>query len=205
LSTSVPPPPAFGEPVDSAGPSAETLALLARRRSGSAQLLGAPGPGRAELEDLLRLAARVPDHGKLFPWRFVVLGEAAKAGLALRFETLAAGQPDPAKAVATLAKLTAAPVTVAVVSRTTASKIPEWEQMLSAGAACMTLLIAAEAMGYRANWITDWYAYDPRTREMLGLADHERVAGFVHIGTLAEPPLERVRPEVEALTEWRMD
>jgi nitroreductase len=119
-------------------------------------------------------------------------------------EPLAAGQPAPDKALAVLAKLRNPPLTVAVASRTTECPIPEWEQVLSAGAVCMTMLIAADAMGYAANWITDWYAYDARARSLLGLVPEERVAGFIHLGTSPEPPLERVRPDVEAITStWR--
>lgn len=202
---SIPPAPAFGEPVSSAGPSAQTLDLLARRRSGGAALLVGPGPSHQEIRVLLQLAARVPDHGKLNPWRFVVLEGPAKDALADAIEPFAAEQPDPGKAQAVLAKLRAPPVSIMVVSRVIESKIDEWEQVLSSGAVCMNLLIAAEAMGYAANWITDWYSYDPRTRGLLGLGDGERVAGFIHLGHHASPPLERVRPEVETLIDWRVD
>jgi len=199
----VPPAPEFGAPVQIAQGSPETLALLARRRSASAALLQAPAPSREELAELLRLAARAPDHGKLFPWRFIVLAGEAKAAFARELERYAADQPSPDKALATLAKLKTPPLTVAVVSRTIDSNIPEWEQILSAGAVCENLLIAADAMGYAANWITDWYAYDERARRHLGLDARERIAGFVHLGTMPEPPLERVRPELDKLiTVW---
>ena len=160
MPTSVPPSPEFGEPIERNGASPETLALMARRRSVSAATLIEPGPSREELKDLLRLAGRAPDHGKLAPWRFVVLSGEAKRRLVDALEPLSAGQPDPDKARAVLAKLRNPPVTVMVVSRLFESKIPEWEQQLSSGAVAMNLLIAAEAMGYAANWITDWYAYD---------------------------------------------
>ena len=199
MKTVVPPAPEFGAPVEAARPSSETLTLLARRRSASAPLLTAPAPSDDQLQDLLRLAARVPDHGKLAPWRFIILEGAAKAAYAAAIEPLAADQPAPDKARAVLAKLRNPPLTVAVVSRTVECAIPEWEQVHSAGAACMTLLIAADAMGYAANWITDWYAYDPRARALLGLEPHERIAGFIHLGTSPEPPLERVRPELDKL------
>ncbi len=200
----VPEPPEFGAPVEVARRSPETLALLATRRSSSPLLMTGPAPSEAELKTLLRLAARAPDHGKLFPWRFVILQGEAKAAYARSLEALASGQPAPDKAVATLAKLKVPPLTVAVVSRVSECNIPEWEQILSAAAVCENLLIAAEAMGYGANWITDWYAYDERARALLGLAANERVAGFVHLGTPGEPPLERVRPELEALmSTWR--
>ncbi len=197
--TAVPAPPEFGAPVEVGRGSPETLALLARRRSASAPQLGAPGPSPEELVALLTLAARAPDHGKLFPWRFLILQGEAKARLADQLERYAGDQPQPDKAVATLAKLRNPPLTIAVISRPIECNIPEWEQLLSAGAVCMNLLIAAEAMGFAANWITDWYAYEERGRRLLGLDSHERVAGFVHLGTLAEPPLERVRPELSKL------
>lgn len=200
----VPPAPQFGEPIQIAKGSPETLALLAHRRSAPAQALIAPGPDAGQLKELLRLAARVPDHGKLFPWRFIVLEGETKARFATRLESLAAEQSDPDQARAVLAKLRNPPVTVAVVARTPSAKKPQWEQELSAGAVCTILLIAADAMGFAASWITDWYAYDERAKTLLGLEPGERVAGFVHLGSLAEPPLERVRPDVAAITStWK--
>ena len=172
------------------------LAFLARRRSGSALLLREPGPATAEIEDLIRLAARVPDHGKLGPWRFIILEGAGKAAFAEKLEAIAAGRPDGNKCVTKLGKLKAPPVGIAVVSHVTPGEIPEWEQVMSAGAVCTTLLMAATAMGYGANWITDWYAYDEQARAALGLTPSERVAGFVFIGSNAEAPLERVRPDL---------
>ncbi len=187
--------PAFGEPC-AIRPSAETLALLAGRRSGAAAALGPPGPSPQQLDALIALAARVPDHGKLGPWRFVVMEGPPKAELVERLRTLAPDQPNPDKARAALAKLSAPPVSVMVVSSPRPAAIPAWEQQLSAGAVCMTLLIAAEAMGFAANWITDWYSYDARARAALGLAEGEQVAGFIHLGAPAEPALERVRPDL---------
>ncbi len=203
MKPSVPAAPAFGDPVEVARPSAETLALLARRRSASAPALMAPGPTPEELHELIRLAARAPDHGKLFPWRFVILEGEAKAALVRELERLTPGQPNPDKALATLAKLRNPPLTVAVVSKVIECNIPEWEQILSSAAVCQNLLIAADAMGYGANWITDWYAYEERATRVLGLEPGERVAGFIHLGTLPEPPLERVRPDLDKLvTRW---
>lgn len=199
MSQDVPPAPAFGDSLPLVA-APEVLAFLARRRSASALSLRAPGPSAAELAVLLTLAARVPDHGKLAPWRFIILEGADKAAFAERLEVLAAGHPEAAKRVAKLGKLKAPPMGVAVVSRTTSGDIPAWEQLLSAGAVCTTLLQAATAMGYGANWITDWYAYDHQAKAALGLAEDEQVAGFVFIGTAAEAPQERVRPDVTALT-----
>jgi nitroreductase len=180
----------------------DTLQLLSERRSASAQTLGAPGPSSEETELLLRLGARVPDHGKLAPWRFVLFEPAAKTAYVARLTALARSQGDGQR-TAKLAKLSAAPLTIAVLSRPDPeADIPEWEQLLSAGAVCMNLLIAAQAMGYGANWITDWYAYDDAALKILGAEPGERVAGFVHVGSPPEPPLERVRPDVAKLTRW---
>lgn len=185
-------------------PSAEMQDRLARRRSAPAQSLTAPGPSRAEIERLLLLGARTPDHGKLFPWRFVVMGPQGRADLARALAPLAERQPDPGKAAKVLSKLTAPPLTILVLSvPIPGHKVPEWEQQLSAGAVCMNLEHAANALGYAASWITDWYSYDPVALALLGVGAGERVAGFIHIGTLAEPPLERPRPDVAALTSWR--
>lgn len=198
----LPPPPEFGTPVPQR-PAPEVLDFLARRRSTSAVMLAAPGPSEAEIAKLIRLAARVPDHGKLAPWRFIVLATAEKAAFAAKLEALANARGD-LKSVAKLAKLKAPPVGIAVVSSLKPGQIPEWEQLHSAGAVCTTLLYAGLAMGYGANWITDWYAYDAEAKAILGLEPHENVAGFVFLGTSTEPPLERERPDPAALTStWR--
>ena len=200
MAHSVPAAPEFGEaaPIEA---SPQTLAFLARRRSASALALREPAPSDAELATLLRLAARVPDHGKLSPWRFVVLRGEAKRRFIGGLEAIAEGRPDGERLKAKLGKLKAPPLSVAVVSRLSPGDIPEWEQRLSAGAVCMTLIVAAQAMGYGANWITDWYAYDADATRLLGLREGELVAGYVHLGTSAEPPLERVRPDVGAIVE----
>jgi len=184
--------PAFGEPLP-VQRRPEVLQFLARRRSASAVTLSEPAPSPADLDELLTLAARVPDHGKLAPWRFLVLEGEGKAAVVARLETIAHARADAA-ASAKLAKLKVPPLAVVVVASPKPGAIPEWEQLLSAGAVCTTLLYAALAMGYGANWITDWYSYDPEAQQALGLAQGERVAGFLMIGTPREPPLERERP-----------
>lgn len=202
MAASVPPAPQFGDSLPVAA-APEVLAFLARRRSASAMALVAPGPGDAQIADLLRLAARAPDHGKLSPWRFVVLRGEAKAAFAERIAPLAADQTNPVKATAAMRKLTTPPLAIAVISTPVAHEVPEWEQVMSAGAVCTQLLLAASAMGYGANWITDWYSFDARALAILGVAEGERVAGFLYVGTAAEAPLERVRPDVAAITsEW---
>lgn len=185
-------------------PSVEMQVRLARRRSAPAQALTAPGPSRDEIDRILTLGARTPDHGKLFPWRFVVLGPESRADLARALAPLAARQADPGKAAKVLSKLTAPPLTILVLSAPiTGHKVPVWEQQLSAGAICMNLEHAANALGFAASWITDWYSYDPDALTLYDVRAGEQVAGFIHIGTLAEPPLERPRPDIAALTTWR--
>jgi nitroreductase len=194
--------PEFGDPLPLAR-APQVLDFLARRRSTSAVTLGDPAPSDQELAALLSLATRVPDHGKLAPWRFIVLAGEAKARFADRLDALARGRGD-AQAAGKLAKLRVPPLAVAVVSSPKAgAAIPEWEQVLSAGAVATTLLYATLASGYGANWITDWYAYDAEAQAILGLTPGERVASFVLIGTPREAPLERERPDVAGLvTRW---
>lgn len=197
MSPALPPEPEFGAalPVTRAP---EVLRFLALRRSTAAVTLEAPAPSTAELDELFRLAARSPDHGKLAPWRFVVLDGADKAAFADRLEALARGRGD-ANLVGKLAKLRIPPLAVVVVSRVKPAAIPEWEQILSAGAVCTNFLNAALAMGYGCNWITDWYSFDAEALAVLGLGEGERVAGFMMLGTPGEPPLERERPDVSGL------
>lgn len=205
MAGSVPPAPEFGQVLPIA-PSQAVVDFLASRRSASAMSLTAPGPDDAELTDLLRLAARVPDHGKLAPWRFVILRGPAKDAFAAQVTALADSQANPVKANAALRKLTRPPVCVAVISRHIPGEIPEWEQRQSASAVCQQMLLAAAALGWGANWITDWYSYDPRATAILGLAEGELVAGFLYLGTSTEAPQERVRPDVAAITtEWSPD
>src|SRR5262245_20341640 len=174
------------------------LDLLKTRRSVKPIELGGPPPTAAELDTLLTIASRVPDHGKLAPWRFIVFeGEARmKAGetIAQVFKQV---RPDatPDQVDFERKRLARAPLVVAVVSRAAPHvKIPEWEQVLSAGAAAMNLVLAAHAQGFGANWITEWYAYDRRVVEALGLKDNEKIAGFIHIGRPANAPEDRPRP-----------
>jgi len=175
------------------------IAYLQQRRSAPAQALAAPGPSDADLEAILGIGLRTPDHGKLFPWRLVVLTAETRTALSHSLSPLADDQPDPTKARAVLAKLTAPPVTVMVVSTPIRDhKVPVWEQELSAGALAMNLSHAAFAHGFSASWITDWYAYEPRALSLVGIGDDERIVGFIHIGTLETPPMERPRPDAES-------
>ena len=176
----------------------ETLQLLRTRRSVAPHLLGEPGPTGEELDLLLTIAARVPDHGRLAPWRFIVVEGDARHRIG---ETIAAAyradEPgaDETKVAFERGRLARAPVVVAVVSRARPHvKIPQWEQTLSAGAVCMSLVIAANAMGFGTSWLTEWYAFDRRVLDALGLTPDENMAGFVHIGRPTTPPVERPRP-----------
>ena len=184
-------------------PSAELQSRLANRRSAPAQALGLPGPSRDEIKRILALGARTPDHGKLFPWRLVVMGPSSRAALAKALAPLATRQTGLDKAAKVLTKLTAAPTSILVISSPVESAtVPLWEQQLSAGAVCMNIEPAAGALGYASSWITDWYSYDAEALTLLGLRTGERVAGFIHIGTAVEPLLERPRPDVASITTY---
>jgi len=179
---------------------------LSTRRSIPAFQLGEPGPSRAEVEDMLKLASRVPDHGKLAPWRFIVYRGEERQRISEDMAKIAlADRPDLSEEMIRVenTRLTRAPVVVAVVSRAAPHvKVPEWEQVLSAGAVCLNLLMAANAHGYASNWITEWYAFDPRAHALLGVEPQEKVAGFIHIGTPTVPPTERPRPELSEIVTW---
>lgn len=182
---------------------------LDQRLSVPARQLGEPGPDAAQLEQLLRSAVRVPDHGKLVPWRLLLVRDAARARLG---EQLAAihQRRDPDVAPAVIEKnrerFRNAPLVVIVVARIEEDhpKIPPQEQLLSAGCVAFNLLIAAQALGFGAQWLTGWAAYDRDVARLLGLSAGERVIGFVHVGSVREAVPERVRPELaDVVSEWR--
>jgi len=175
------------------------------RRSVPAKMLGLPVPDRANLMPLLTAAARVPDHGKLEPWRFLVLERGAMPRLATLAETRAADLGyDAEKAAKGSAQFTTGTLAVVVISSPKPSdKIPVAEQILSAGAVCVTLLNASLAAGWGANWLSGWPSHDPAfTTAGFGLAPHESVAGIIHIGTPLNTPPERPRPDLNALVAW---
>jgi nitroreductase len=176
----------------------DTISLLERRRSVPPPTMTGPGPTADELTTILTVASRVPDHGKLAPWRFVVFeGRARERASRLALEIRLADRPDldeAAQAEESL-RFVRAPLVVAVVSRAAPHpKIPEWEQVLSAGAVCMNMIVAARALGFSATWLTGWMAYDGRFRAAIGLADHERIAGFLHVGRATVAIEDRPRP-----------
>ena len=186
-------------------PNPSALAFLETRRSRPAKTLAGPFPDRDEVKRLLTVAARAPDHGKLEPWRFLVLEAPALARLAGTLAEKGAELGiEPEKIDKARAEMAGAGLAVVVVASPKPSdKIPGIEQTLSAGAVCMNLLSAALAAGWGANWLSGWASHDADWRErQLGLMPHEWIAGIVHLGTETSPPPDRPRPDVDALTEW---
>ncbi|WP_185985121.1 nitroreductase family protein [Aureimonas mangrovi] len=171
---------------------------LAQRRSIAIPSLKAPAPTGDELDAILTLAVRVPDHGKLAPWRFILIRDKAAERLGATMAEIAArkdGELSEGRRNFELDRFTRAPLVVAVVSSAREHfKIPQWEQVLSAGAVTMNLIHAVHAHGYAANWITEWPAYDEEAKAALGIQPDEKVAGFVYIGTPEVGPTERPRP-----------
>ena len=178
-----------------------TLNLLLSRRSVTAKDLCEPGPNPNELEHILRAAHRVPDHKKLGPWRFIVFqGEARKAAGELLASVLLAENPDATPQMIEFEKIRflQAPVVIAVVSNPIPNeKAPEWEQILSTGAACQNILLGAHSMGYSAQWLTEWYSYSKEIHKTFGLSPLEKFAGFIYIGSASKAPSERERPSLE--------
>ncbi len=181
------------------------LDFLLTRRSRPAKTLTTPVPDQATIKTLLTAAARTPDHGKLEPWRFIVLTKPALARLAgmVQARGIALGI-EPEKIDKSLAQYANADLAVAVISAPKPSeKIPQIEQIYSAGAVCLALVNAGLAAGWGANWLSGWPSHDRDfVRDGLGLADHESVAGLIHLGTETNVPPERPRPDLDAITMW---
>lgn len=198
--------PVPGERLAPSHASAQTLTLLTRRRSTPAIGLSDPGPDANQVEHLLGIAARVPDHGKLAPWRFILFeGEARASFGTILGKVWSVKNPDatPDQIRFEQQRFQRAPLVIAVISTVIEQhKIPLWEQQLSAGAVCQNLLIAASAMGFGAQWLTEWYAYDSDIKDALGLRSGERIAGYVYIGTATEEVMERPRPRPQ-IGRWK--
>lgn len=188
-------------PAETRQRSDAVIDFMRTRRSVPAKAMAGPGPDEAELRQMVEIASRVPDHGKLAPWRLVryapdycrELGRSCEA----RALELNGQMGDDLREIERT-RFTRSPVVVGIVSRAAPHpKIPLWEQRLSAGAVAMNLLIAANAFGYDAQWLTEWPAYDEKMRPLLGAGPEDRIAGFVHIGTRTLPKTERDRPSLD--------
>jgi nitroreductase len=186
---------------------ASTIGLLLSRRSGKARDMVAPGPSPAELETILRAAQRVPDHGKLAPWRFVVVPALQRTALAdlieaaYRAEKPSAGttEIDAVRAYA----LQGETLLVVLSTPKVTSHIPLWEQQLTVGAACQNLMLAAHALGFVGNWLTGWPAYSDRVKTALGGGPDDRIAGFFYLGSPTKPLEERPRPDyAQVVSSW---
>ena len=176
---------------------ADMLAFLAKRRSVLARNMSAPGPSDAALRAMLDVAMRVPDHGKIAPWKFIILAGEARAALG-QIAADALGDEDGSVA----AQFTRAPIVVAVLATPKQHpKVPRSEQILSAGAACMNLLLAAQSQGFAAQWLTGPAAYAPAVKAALGGGEGDEIAAFIYMGTADEAPKERARPAYEDIVQ----
>ncbi|WP_417455779.1 nitroreductase [Kordiimonas sp.] len=186
-------------------PNAATYDLLMNRRSVKARDMVGPGPDRADIEKILAAALRVPDHGKLFPWRYLVLEGAAREKLGDVIAKALIEENETSEKVAEKMKgyATQGPVLVVAISSVREeSTIPVWEQELSAGAACQNMITAATALGYASCWLTGWASYSPTVKAGLGLKANENIAGFIFFGNQADEPSERPRPEFDNHVTW---
>lgn len=202
MSLNIPEAPELGAELPANHPSQDTLTLLGLRRSTTAAMITEPGPSPEQMDELLRIASRVPDHRRVVPFRFVLFEGEARNALGDIFaeaseksEDESVPAPDAARSLATRA-----PVVVFVISSVNREhKTPEWEQILTSGAVCQNLLLGASAMGFAAQWLSEWVAYDPTVRARLDLGEAERIAGIIYLGTASAPPKERARPDMAAL------
>jgi nitroreductase len=182
------------------------LDTITTRRSVSTRDMRDPGPSSEQVQILLQAAHRVPDHGKLGPWRFVIFQGDARADFSRKLADIYKEEnPETTEKLLQFQAelLTRAPLVIAVISTAGEHvKIPEWEQVLSAGAACQNILLAAHTMGFGAQWVTEWYGYSDKVKKLLGMEPHHRVAGFIYIGSYNEKPEERVRPSLEERVQY---
>jgi nitroreductase len=181
--------------------SPTTVDLLLTRRSGSAKAMKGPGPDKKQLAAILQAGARAPDHGKLFPWRFILFEGDGRERMGDVLAEVLEAEGEREKHIADeRERFLRAPLVIGVISSARElHKVPVWEQELSAGAVCQNILIAATAMGFVANWLTEWYAFHPAVKEKIGLKPGERVAGFIYIGQAKDELEERPRPEMDKI------
>jgi nitroreductase len=195
---SLPAPPELMDPLPAPQADKSLLDMLALRRSVKVAHLAEPGPDAQTLTAILQIGARVPDHGKLGPWRFIILaGDDRRAYGDLVADLLRRRTPNMDKAQAELeaGRFARTPVVVAIVSSAGPhAKIPEWEQVLSVGAVCHNVMLAARGFGFGSVWLSEWSAYDREALALLGLNESEKLAGFIYMGTATQAPVERPRP-----------
>ena len=185
----------------------KTIDFLTTRRSTVARMMGDPGPNDDELRQIMEAGMRVPDHGRLTPWRFIVIRSDARDTIGDVIATsFKRNNPDAIQEQIEIEqeRLTRAPIVIAVVSRVHREhKIPVWEQILSSGAACQTMLIAAQSTGYAAQWLTEWYAYDSDVKKAIGAEADDEIAGFVYLGNPVGELTDRARPIYDDIvSEW---
>lgn len=203
-----PPAPPVGTPMLASRPSPDARTLIALRRSISKRSLSEPGPTQRQLDELLTVATRVPDHRRLAPWRFLVFEGAARDAFnqrAVEIQKQETPEASETMLADTAGYFTRAPVVVAVISSPDVThKTPVWEQELSCGALCHNLLLAANASGWAGCWLTEWIAFSPGINQLLELGTHERVAAYIYLGTATSAPQERMRPDVAAkISRWQ--
>ncbi|ABI78230.1 nitroreductase family protein [Hyphomonas neptunium ATCC 15444] len=202
-----PPPP--GSPLLAARPANAVRSFLALRKSANKQFLSEPGPTADELDQLLSIAARVPDHRKMTPWRFITFQGNARQDFGKALATIAGRKPNAESrdVVEAAGLLLRAPTVVAVISAPVDDgRTPVWEQELSAGALCYNLLLAANASGWGGVWLSEWITFSEEVDVLLGLKPNERLAGFIYIGTATASPQERIRPDLSGLVSaWSPD
>ena len=184
-----------------------TIDFLITRRSTVARMMDGPGPADEDLRKIMEAGMRVPDHGRLTPWRFIVIRDDARVKLGdVIARAFKKNKPDAIEEEVEIEqeRLLRSPVVIAVVSKIHRQhKIPEWEQVLSSGAACQTMLIAAQSMGYAAQWLTEWYAYDADVKQAIGAGTDDEIAGFLYLGSGTEELKDRGRPEYDDIvSEW---
>lgn len=187
--------------------SPELLEYLLKRRSASVKAMGGPGPAAGDIRTILQASARVPDHGKTVPFYFMVFEDGAREEIGKIIGDIFA-RANPGADVETVRKERArflrAPLVIGVISRARPGKNPLWEQIMTAGAVCQNMLLAASSLGWGAQWLSEWYAYDDEFKAAIGLDARDHIAGFIHIGTPTEMPLERERPDLDSIvTFWQ--
>lgn len=180
--------------------------FFSTRRSTKIKHMAEPGPRGEELQDILTLAARVPDHKKLVPFRFIVFDGEARAAFGAQLKTIfhrENPEATPQQLEFEQQRFLRAPTVIAVISSVREHKdVPYWEQILCAGACCFNLCFAANAYGYGTNWVTEWYSYHPEINTLLDVKDGETIAGFIYIGSATETNADRDRPNIESITQF---